>query len=108
MAYAIEKGKKFIPADSGCFQYMGRIDFDDPARPVLVWVASTVDVIFTGTSVAAVLKNIDLQEHAYFGAFVDGVQQSFEMKHGREDELYVLAENLEPGEHTLRLMKRLA
>lgn len=108
MAYVIEKGKKFIPADSGCFQYMGRIDFDDPARPVLVWVASTVDVIFTGTSVAAVLKNIDLQEHAYFGAFVDGVQQSFEMKHGREDELYVLAENLEPGEHTLRLMKRLA
>lgn len=108
MSYTIEKGKKFIPADSGCFQYMGRIDFDDPARPVLVWVASTVDVIFTGTSVAAVLKNIDLQEHAYFGAFVDGVQQSFEMKHGREDELYVLAENLEPGEHTLRLMKRLA
>lgn len=108
MAYTIEKGKKFIPADSGCFQYMGRIDFDDPARPVLVFPATTVDVIFTGTYIAAVLKNIDLQEYTYFGAFVDGVQQSFEMKKGREDELYVLAQDLEPGEHTLRLLKRMA
>lgn len=33
MAYTIEKGKEFIPADSGCFQYVGRIDFDDPKRP---------------------------------------------------------------------------
>ena len=32
MAYTIEKGKKLIPADNGCFQYVGRIDFDDPRR----------------------------------------------------------------------------
>ncbi len=108
MSYTVEKGKKLIPADCGCFQYMGRIDLDDPARPVLVFPATTVDVIFTGTYAAAVLKNINMQEHTYFGAFVDGVQQSFEMKKSGEDELYVLAENLEPGEHTLRLLKRLA
>lgn len=32
MAYTIEKGKKFIPADSACFQYVGRIDDENPAR----------------------------------------------------------------------------
>ena len=25
MAYTIEKGKKFIPADSACFQYVGEL-----------------------------------------------------------------------------------
>lgn len=109
MAYTIEKGKKLISADNGCFQYMGRIDDDDPARPVLIWPGSTVDVQFTGSYAAVILKNIDLQEHTYFGAFVDGVQQSFEMKKGRQDEMYILAEGLEDsGWHSLRLLKRLA
>ncbi len=108
MSYTIEQGKKLISPDNSCFQYMGRIDDEDPARPVLIWPGSTVDVQFTGTYAAAVLKNIDLQEHTYFGAFIDGVQQSFEMKKGRQDELYILAEGLEDGWHTLRLLKRLA
>jgi len=108
MSYTIEQGKKLISPDNACFQYMGRIDDEDPSRPVLIWPGSTVDVQFTGTYAAAVLKNIDLQEHTYFGAFIDGVQQSFEMKKGRQDELYILAEGLEDGWHTLRLLKRLA
>ena len=45
MAYTIEKGKKLIPADSGCFQYVGRIDFDDPKRPVMIWPGSYIDVL---------------------------------------------------------------
>ena len=55
MAYTIEKGKKLIPADNGCFQYVGRIDFDDPKRPVMAWPGSYADVNFTGTSAAVVL-----------------------------------------------------
>ena len=46
MAYTIEKGKKLIPADNGCFQYVGRIDFDDPRRPVMAWPGSYADVNF--------------------------------------------------------------
>ena len=42
MAYTIEKGKKLIPADNGCFQYVGRIDFDDPRRPVMAWPREAV------------------------------------------------------------------
>lgn len=108
MAYEIEQGKKFIPASDGCFQYMGRIDFDNPERPVLIFPATSVETIFTGTSVGMVIKNIDLQEHCYFGAIIDGVQQSIALKNSHEDELYMLAEGLEDKEHTLRLFKRLA
>ena len=56
MAYTIEKGKKLIPADNGCFQYVGRIDFDDPRRPVMAWPGSYADVNFTGTSAAVVMR----------------------------------------------------
>lgn len=106
--YTIKNGMKFIGADNDCFQYMGRIDFDDPKRPVLIFAASTVETVFTGTSVGMVLKNIDMQEHCYFGAIIDGVQQSVTLKNSYEDELYMLAEGLEDKEHTLVLFKRLA
>ncbi len=106
--YRIEEGRKLIEADSGCFKYMGRIDFSDKKRPVLVWPATTIEVNFTGTSLGVVLKNIDFQEYTYFGAIIDGVQQKWRMKNGREDELYVLAENLPEGNHTLTLIKRMA
>lgn len=108
MTYTIPDGKKFVPADSGCFQYTGRIDFDDPARPVLVWPYSSADTIFTGSSVGIVIKNIKMQEHTYFGAVVDGVMQRLTLENEGEDELFMLAEGLEEGEHTLRIYKRLA
>lgn len=106
--YTIEAGKKFIPADAECFQYMGRIDFEDPKRPVLIFPASAAETVFTGTSVGMVLKNINLQECCYFGAVIDGVQQAVTLKNSGEDELYMLAEGLEDKEHTLVLFKRQA
>ncbi len=104
----IEKNKRFIEADNDCFQYMGRIDFDNPKRPVLIFPASTVETVFTGTSVGMIIKNIDMQEHCYFGAIIDGVQQAVTLKNSGEDELYMLAEGLEDKEHTLVLFKRMA
>ena len=87
MAYTIEKGKKFIPADSGCFQYVGRIDFDDPKRPVMAWPGSYADVNFTGTSAAVVLKNINLQEDTHFAVIVDGVMSLYaEVRTASSDE----------------------
>lgn len=108
MSYTIEETKKLITADDPCFEYVGRIDFDRPARPVLIWPASTADVIFTGTSVGVVLKNINLQEYTYFGAIVDGIQQRIDLKNDDADVLYMLAEGLEDKEHTLTLFKRMA
>lgn len=108
MAYTIPENKKFIPADSGCFQFVGRIDFDDPKRPVLVWPYSYIDTVFTGTSVGMVIKNIKLQEHTYMGAQVDGRMVTIDLGDEWDDTLYMLAEDLPEGEHTLRIYKRMA
>lgn len=106
--YTIPENKKFFPADLEHFQYMGRIDFDDPARPVLVWPYSSAETVFTGTSVGIVIRNTKMQEHTYFGAVIDGVMQSLTLEKADEDELFMLAEGLPEGEHTLRIYKRLA
>ena len=65
MSYTIPENKKFFPADLEHFQYMGRIDFDDPSRPVLVWPYSSAETVFTGTSVGIVIRNTKMQEHTY-------------------------------------------
>ncbi len=108
MSYNIPENKKFIPADREHFQYMGRIDFDNPERPVLVWPYSSVEAVFTGTSVGIVIRNTKMQDSTYFGAVIDGVMQSITLENGDADELFMLAENLPEGEHTLKIYKRLA
>jgi len=108
MAYTIQKGKRFIPADSDCFQYVGRIDFDDPKRPVMAWPATYADVNFTGTSAAVVLKNINMQEETHFAVIVDGVMAKITLANSNEDEVYVAAEGLEDKLHTLRILKTMA
>ncbi len=108
MAYNIPENKKLITSDSECLQYMGRIDFDDPARPVFAWPASCVETIFTGTSVGVVFKNIKMQDYTSLGYIIDGVQGKIEMGNECEDTLYMLAEGLEDKEHTLKIFKRLA
>ncbi len=108
MAYTIEKGKKLVRADSGCFQYVGRIDFDDPKRPVMVWPGTYADVNFTGTYAAVVLKNISFMKNNHFAVIVDGVMKKIMIPDGSEDTLYVAAEGLEDKPHTLRFLKTLA
>ena len=51
-----------IEPDDPMLQYSGRIDDDDPKAPVLIYAASWVKMIFTGTSVAVTLAN----HHAYW------------------------------------------
>lgn len=108
MAYNLDSSKKLIPADSGYLQYVGRINCADRQRPVLAWPYSSVETIFTGTCVGAVVKSISFQEDAWLGVIIDGVQQKVKMRGGREDELYIFAEGLEDKEHTLKIFKRMA
>lgn len=108
MSYELPADKKLITPENPALEYMGRIDFDDPARPVLVWPGTMIDVNFTGTSCALVIKNINHQELTHFGALVDGVMQKFLLKNDREDNLYTLAQGLEDKPHTLKLVKTMA
>ena len=97
--------KKIIPADNPSFDYMGRIDFSDPKAPMLIWAGSRIDVKFTGTYCGIILRDIPFQYVTHFGVLVDGVMQKFFTKHTDEEELYVAADNLSAGEHTLTVLK---
>ena len=46
-----------ISPDDKRLQYCGRIDFDDPKAPVLVYAASFVQICFTGTEISVTLAN---------------------------------------------------
>lgn len=110
MAITIPENKKLIPADDKRFQYMGRIDFDDPKRPVLVWPATAVDTVFSGTSLSIALNNMNFQDVTHFAVIVDGVMKKifFDKDESRTDRLYPVAEGLEDKPHTLRILKTLA
>ncbi|MGN0700057.1 MAG: lipase [Oscillospiraceae bacterium] len=108
MAFSIPENKKLIAADDACFQYMGRIDFDDKKRPVMVWPASCADTVFTGTSLSVVVNNRRFQETTHFAVIIDGVMQKVFMGDSAEDEMFTVAENLEDKPHTLRILKTLA
>lgn len=108
MEFTVDETKKLITADNACFQYMGRIDFDDPKHPVMVWPASCADTVFTGTSLSVVVKNKRFQEDTHFAVIIDGVMQKLFMGNSDEDELFTVAENLEDKPHTLRILKTLA
>ena len=108
MSYTIEKGKRFIAADSGCFSYMGRIDFDDPAHPVFAWPATCADVEFTGTSAAVAMRNVSFNSDTHFAVIVDGVMKKITLPQDGGEELYTAAEGLPEGRHTLRILKTMA
>lgn len=106
MNIKIPENKKLITPDNKCFEYMGRIDFEDPKKPLLIWAATTVDVNFTGTSCAVILDNIPHFSPTHFGAVVDGVFQKFFLEEG--EQLVVLVDDLDEGTHSLKLVKTMA
>lgn len=103
MDIKIPENKTFIKPDDKSFEYMGRIDFENPSEPLFIWAASTADINFTGTSCAVLLNNIPFFAPTHFGALIDGVMQKFFLEDG--EQLITLAENLEDAPHTLKLVK---
>lgn len=108
MSYELPKGTKLILPNDPALEYMGRIDFDDPARPMFVWAGSNIKTRFRGTGVSAVLRNIKFQDGTHFGVVIDGVFRKIFFEDTAEDALYTLAEDLEDTWHTLQLVKTLA
>ncbi len=94
-------------ADSKAFSYMGRIDFSDPAAPVLIYAGSSVKCRFTGSYVKIRLENIPMGEYSAVGAAVDGVQHKIELKNEGGCETYAVAEGLSGEMHTLTVFKRM-
>lgn len=93
-----------IYPDNPKLQYSGRIDFDNPKAPVLVFAATYIKIKFTGTSIKAYMDNYRNCWNNYMGVIVDGVQSAVELSDGEGE--YLLADGLGGGAHELMLFKR--
>ena len=87
--------------------YSGRIDFENPQAPVLVFAASYVKLKFTGTSCAVELTNHHAYWTNYMGCLLDGSQKKFALEPDDKPHTYVLAEDLEDETHEILLFKRM-
>jgi lysophospholipase L1-like esterase len=67
---AAGKTQTFVPASDPGYLYVGRIDRNNPAAPVLIWSGTTVKARFHGKSLALQLNS--LNGNNYFTVVVDG------------------------------------
>lgn len=96
-----------ISPDHEKLQYSGRIDFEDVKAPVLVYAASYIKIIFTGSSVGVELENHHSCWTNQMGYFLDGIQGRITLSDCEGRKSYVIAENLENTRHELLLFKRM-
>lgn len=97
-------GTPVAPGDKN-LQYTGRIDFSQPAAPVISWPNTSIAGRFTGTSLAVKLD--DQNGANYFNVFLDGDLAAplvIEAKQGAAT--YVVAQGLAPGSHSFLITKR--
>lgn len=94
----------FIGADDKRLQYSGRIDWEDPKAPVMVFPCSYVKIRFRGSQIKAKICNKKAYFDTYLGVVIDGRQDKIEIKDAEQE--LVLAENMEMGIHELMLFKR--
>ncbi|MCM1333726.1 MAG: GDSL-type esterase/lipase family protein [Bacteroides sp.] len=97
----------FYRADHRDFSYMGRIDFGDPAAPILIYAGSNIRCRFRGTALKLRLENIPMGEYSAVGAVVDGLQSKVELKNEGGAATYTVAEGLSDEIHTLTIFKRM-
>ena len=92
----------FISANSPNIQYFGRWDFSDSLRAKHSWPGVYICAEFTGTSVG--IRIIDKTN--YYNVYIDG--KFYSIFHGDKtgEADYVLADNLENTNHSLRFSKR--
>ena len=89
-----------ISADNANIHYQGRFDLRNPAEPIFDWSGVVIEAKFTGSSIAALLES----GHNIFNVSIDAKTQILTTT--PEESLYLLAENLTPGDHHVRIVKR--
>lgn len=96
-----------ISPDNENLQYCGRIDWDDPKAPVLVYAATSVRLRFHGRGIAAEIENHRDYWTNEMGFILDGAQGKFRLSDGDGRHAYVIAEGLADRDHELLLFKRM-
>lgn len=87
-------------ADDQRIRYDGRFDFQDPLAPSFDWSGSAIEFVFSGSSLTIFLED----GRNSYNVIVDGQSQVLETEPGVEK--YLVAEELQAGEHLFRIIKR--
>lgn len=94
--------RQFIPAGDARFRYEGRIDFANPAAPVVVWEGSRISLDFEGEVLALRFEGATGQN--FFNAGVDGRNTIVSVPAKPSDRIELPVAG--PGRHHLVLFKR--
>ncbi len=95
-----------IKPEHPALQYEGRIDFDNPQTPVLVYPCTSIGMKFTGTFLRVTLENNRSCWDNYMGYIIDGTQKKIKLPESGKVTL-TLAEDMEEKEHELLFFKRM-
>lgn len=102
----LDKKKQFIFAHDDHLDYCGRIDHDREDGSLMVYPASFVRMIFTGTSLSAVVSNKKSYGTSHMGWILDG-EQGVSTIADEGCTVIKIAENLKEGEHEVMFFKRM-
>jgi hypothetical protein len=103
LAWSVPAQNRLVAPNDGNIAYEGRIlhRADDAAE--LIWSGTTATLRFEGTSVSALLQDLDTAN--YYNVIVDN-QVVSKLHIEKEKKRYVLASGLTPGVHTVQIFKR--
>ena len=104
----LDKNKyKLIEADNSNYQYTGRVDFEDPKSPTIIYAGSMIKTKFTGTCVKVAIKNIHACYENAIGFIIDeDIKGKVVIEEHNKEIVLDIAEGLREGVHNLILFKR--
>lgn len=99
-------GYKLIEADNLNYSYMGRIDFQNPKAPTIIYAGSTIKIKFSGKTLKIALKNYHNCYENAVGYIIDGVMGKAIIAEHNKDVVLEIKNDLEDKLHDLVIYKR--
>lgn len=98
--------KNIISPSNQNIQYMGRIDFSNPEKPLFAYPNVSIKAKFEGSSIDVLIKSYTGSEFSsnYFVSIIDGgIPVKFQVTSAQQT--YSIAKNLSSGQHAVEIIK---